>query len=766
MTARRGSSRGSFRARRLLVRRILAPLILLSSASFVCGTGYHGPKTYLEEGGRRVSASPEFYWELELKRLASRFRPTEKLLHRIIREEDEEGNPDYSRTVTDDLQDMTATADRADFAAALREGRIKPPDAAEATQQHEKARAALATDEAEPPPGFASEFADYHRGAFAFRRGPQHWPAARKVWEELLARPAAERHYRTVWAAFMIGKLLLKAEDPEAVQWFQRTRELAREGFSDSLGLAADSYGWEGRSQWKQDHPEKAAPLFLTQLALGDESAVFSLKALIPDRVPVEGMLNYGPQPDEPQEWDEATKERVLQQLRFAAKDPLLRQIVTMHILATETAGFYSEEAGRPAVTRTERWLAAIEEAKLGRTEGAEYLGWAAYTAGKYDQAARWLALSTGETPAGLWLKAKLQRRAGKLDDAVRTMAQAWETVRDSAAYSGWTPPAGSEVVSAPDEAESYHWTFQQSASGDLGGLRLARSEFVGALDALVKGDVWSDAAFVAERVLKTDELKNYVDGQPAAPASETKGEKSAASQLRYLLGRRLVRENRYSDALPYLPPPYDKLLDLYAKALRDAAATKLPKEVRARAYFTAAWIARYSGLELMGTEGAPDSFVTEGNLEEIDLAKERESGVSVQTHYDAEEKLVEQRVPISLKPSAQERERLRRHKIEPDVRWHYRIIAARLAIRAAELLPDDSEELADILNRAGLWVKDRDEKLGDRYHSMLVRRCPNTQIGRAAIARRWFVDQSGAWSEEQRAAHDAVVPQEPQPEE
>ena len=40
-----------------------------------------------------------------------------------------------------------------------------------------------------------------------------------------------------------------------------------------SLALAADSYGWEGRAEWKQAHPEKAAPLFLTQLALGDESA-------------------------------------------------------------------------------------------------------------------------------------------------------------------------------------------------------------------------------------------------------------------------------------------------------------------------------------------------------------------------------------------------------------------------------------------------------------------------------------------------------------
>src|SRR5439155_13513045 len=125
---------------------------------------------------------------------------------------------------------------------------------------------------------------DYHRGAFAYRRGQEHWGEARQVWEELLKRPEQDRHYRTVWAAFMLGKLALKSQDPEAVKWFQRTRELARAGFSDSLGMAADSYGGEGRSEWKQEHPAQAAALFLTQLALGDERAIVSLKALVPER--------------------------------------------------------------------------------------------------------------------------------------------------------------------------------------------------------------------------------------------------------------------------------------------------------------------------------------------------------------------------------------------------------------------------------------------------------------------------------------------------
>src|SRR5204863_5063779 len=133
---------------------------------------------------------------------------------------------------------------------------------------------------------------------------------ARAAWEDLLKRPEQDRHYRTVLAAFMLGKVALKEKDfPTAAQWFQRTRELAKAGFADSLGLAAESYGWEGRAEWKQDHPEKAAPLFMTQLALGDDSAVVSLKALIPDRDPIEGRLNYGPRSAEDADnWTEEQK--------------------------------------------------------------------------------------------------------------------------------------------------------------------------------------------------------------------------------------------------------------------------------------------------------------------------------------------------------------------------------------------------------------------------------------------------------------------------
>ena len=422
---------------------------------------------------------------------------------------------------------------------------------------------------------------------------------------------------------------------------------------------------------------------------------------------------------------------------------------------------YLAETAGRPAVKRGARWLAVIEAAHVRETQDAEYLGWLAYSDGKYDQAARWLKLGKGDSPAALWLQAKLERRAGKLNEAVRSMVRAWEGVRDVATYTGWQSPETQD--STPEEgtgfSDSQRWTLHQSASGDLAGLHLARADFVESLDTFLKGGLWSDGAFIAERVLTADELKTYVDQRPAdiSPANSLREQQPAT--LRYLLGRRLVREDRYTEAIGYLPPIYQKVLERYRKGLDDGANASLTKPERARALFTAAWIARFDGMELMGTEGAPDAFTDNGNFEEIDLAKQRLGGTYVHVSWAPGGVERKETLPIPLRPSAQEKQRLSKKTVQPDLRFHYRFIAVALAERAAVLLPDNSNELADVLNQAGFWIRGRDEKLAGRFYNLIERRAPKTTIGAAVLAKHWLVDEKGAWSQEQAVAHDALVP-------
>ena len=138
-------------------------------------------------------------------------------------------------------------------------------------------------------------------------------------------------------------------------------------------------------------------------------------------------------------------------------------------------------------------------------------------------------------------------------------------------------------------------------------------------------------------------------------------------------------------------------------------------------------------------TEGAPDAFAESGSFEMPDLAKERRSGTYQTIAYDKEgnpsydengsPKM--KSVPALLKASAKEVQRLNTNKITPDTRFHYRLIAGALAIKAAALLPDNSEEVADVVNTAGLWVKDRDEKMGNRYMQRLSAAAPRRRSGR-----------------------------------
>ena len=730
-------------------------------------TGYFGPSIYLDDGGKKVEGSPEFYWGLEVRRISRDFHPPEKLVVSKETVQKPEGGEQEERTKK--TSENTTETDLKDFDLAVQEARIKSADPAKAKEQHKQARGALdatASGTQTPLPAeFDSEFADYHKGAAAYLN--QQWDEARTAWENLLKRPEQDRHYRTVWAAFMLGKVSLKEKDfPTATQWFQRTRELAKAGFADSSGLAAESYGWEGRAEWKQDHPERAAPLFMNQLALGDASAVVSLKTVIPDREPASGLLNYGPEPEEREKWTDEQKREEEQKetakLKVAAQDPLLRRLVTVHILATAVSPdyYYTEGLKKPGVSRSARWFNIIQQANLSRIEDSEYLGWISYNEGDYKGAAHWLELSKGDSAAALWLKAKLQLRAGKFADATDTMAQAVEIMKTATAYAS---REGEEWAAEDLSAKGEYWGFASSASGDLGGLRLARGDFIQALDVLLKGQLWEDAAFVAERVLTANELKQYVDTLPKTePPKE--GE-DYNKKLRYLLGRRLVREDGYADAKEYLPPPYDKVLEKYVKALKDGANEKLSKTERAQAWFTAAWLARYDGMELMGTEGAPDAFAESGEFEMPDMAKERRSGAYQTIAYDKEgnpsydengnPKM--KSVPALLKASAKEVQRLNTNKIAPDIRFHYRLIAGALAIKAAALLPDNSEEVADVVNTAGLWVKDRDEKTGNRYMQMIERRCAKTNIGQADIAKHWFVDQKGPWSTAEEEAYQAM---------
>jgi hypothetical protein len=681
----------------------------------------------------------------------------------------------------DDFARATQAADDADYADALKTGEIKAADPQAILAQHADVRNSLAVTDTnsqatKSPDEPTSEFDDYDNGASDYRMGESHWADARKAWLALLARPAAERHYRTVWAAFMLGRLATKQLDPAAPDWFEKTRQFAKAGFADSLGMAADSYGWEGRAEWKLSHPEKAAPLYLNQLALGDPSAVISLKALIPDRINFSGMLNYaddtppisddgyGSAPPATGADQAAMDRKLLVDLATMARDPLLRKLETVHILSTESGGENWAYRG-DSTGRSKRWLKVIEAAHLGKVEDAEYLGWVAYTVGDYRQAAHWLDLADPKAPVAEWLRARLDLRDGKVQEAAKNMAAVFNALQASPLYGVWYGPQrddGPTSIFDPYPGGEYDASYStmQWASAELGTVHLLRRDFVQALDTLMKGHLREDAAYVAESVLTTDELKTYVDKMPP-PGSASKVQPwlitdvdmDDTTWLRYILGRKLVREERYAEAVPYMPPAYAQLLQKYAAALKNGADARLSKSARADNLSTAAWLARYDGMELMGTEVWPDGFDTEGAFEAYNIPDDRMAGAY--TADDGNGKSVSEPIPIPV--SNAEKQRLRENQVQPDVRFHYRVIAAQLTLRAAALMADNTEELADALNHAGNWSDHRDDKLANHCYDLIEKRCPQTSLGAQIIAKHWFVDQTGPWSKPLQTQEDAL---------
>ena len=625
------------------------------------------------------------------------------------------------------------------------------------------------------PPGaeLPQEFADYLEGTVAW-----HNPAladkalAREAWERILNRPAKERRFKSTWAAFMLGRSLEDENPPKAIAYFQQVRALAKEGYSDRLGLAAASLGWEARAWLNQSNYERAIDLYLQQMATGDESAPMSLCFTM--RQLVSGGT---------------------EQFTALAANPRARRVVTAYIVSTKALRISYANSGNSEDGSSNRlfqfvseWVAANDAAKVNDPELAEELALAAYQNGQWETAARWIARS-GASPVAQWLQAKVLFRAHKIAEAgslLERVAGLFPLVNQDAGEGA--PRELKQNLSMSD----YYWSdVPRRIRGELAVFHFSRGQYVQALDDFLRADFWQDAAYIADRILTVDELKYYVDRYwpVPAPADELPnpvGARSTASQIsdqnrevalplpkgegrgegegtvrqtivhdaaepiqppiheenatvsadevrekiRYLLARRLTRTLRGDEAREYYPAQWQPSFDELVTALRTAWDESLPPEQRVSAFEDAAMKTRSVGMELLGTELAPDWHCYDGNSESELTAQFRATNEN-----------------FTLMPaSPDELSRYAQHRADPEMRFHYRYQAAFLGWEAAKMLPNDSEETARILCLAGSWLKARDPETADLFYKALARRCPNTEIGAEANRIHWFpkVDEDG----------------------
>jgi len=565
--------------------------------------------------------------------------------------------------------------------------------------------------------GLPTEFAEYFRGWIAFKEGRTN--DAIKAFEAVLALPEKERRHKSVWAAYMLGRAQQDAEPDKAVASFQLTRALAKQGFGDPVGLAAESVGWEARAHVVQKRFVRALELYRQQFAAGDRGALVSLKRAA-------GTALYeGGQP-----------------LTDVAAHPIARRIMTA-MMTSQGERLDSEEIGSESPEWV--WMDLMEQVGKKDAVLAEQLALRSYQIGSMTRAKRW-SDRAGKAPVSEWIRAKILLHSGKLDEGGRLLASlAAQFPREHRCTDDPSPTRMAECLERG-------WTSGDlRIEAELAVVRLCQGRCVEALDLFMRSGSTLDAAYVAERVLGLDELKAYVDrawplefvsaedlSEPGEDAPCREHDRRAAhrrteerrTMIRSLLARRFVRSSRGAEARPYfsgeMVEPYERML----AGLKKGEDENLPKDERAKGWWEAAQIMRTNGLELVATEVEPDWAAYAGSSEDRPLLSNRVAS-------------------DELKIFAASQDEIRRagaNGADPDVRYHYRYQAAFIAMDAAKLLPNNDELTAKILYTAGCWLKDREPKVADIFYKALVRRCGKTELGRAADLKRWFppLDEEG----------------------
>jgi len=446
----------------------------------------------------------------------------------------------------------------------------KQVDLEKATEKRNRLDAILKRDK------IPVEFACYEEGAKAYRQ--TQYDEAIVQWRRLLKLSKDKRQYRSTWAAFMIGKALQKQEKyADSIAWFAKTRSLAKAGFLDSLGLAASSYGWQGYAACRLGRYDEALELYVAHLATGDPTARNSLVQ---------------------------TARRVLDAdentLNAAASSPVARQLVTAYLLS-------EFHVWKPWIKRAHSWAHAVDHAGATGFEEAGRIALIAYQGADMELAGKYAGLAGSDDVLAGWVRAKLLLRNGRVQEASDILAKLARKLphakddhaRPEYAEKSFYNRAGMELETDPVASR---------IQAELAILRLSQRQYTEALDALLQGGHWVDAAYVAEYVLTADELKMYVNRVWPIKEASSKQDTSRwmRRQIRHLLARRLTRIGRWKEARSYFPAELQPRLDEYIQAIRDGHNKQLDRLLRGRQLFHAARLARHQGMELLATEVEP----------------------------------------------------------------------------------------------------------------------------------------------------------------
>ncbi|MBX7257516.1 MAG: tetratricopeptide repeat protein [Candidatus Hydrogenedentes bacterium] len=568
------------------------------------------------------------------------------------------------------------------------------------------------------------EFALYSKGAVAYHQGDKI--TAVREWKSLLELPAERRHYRSTWAAHMIAKALLQTDPSSSISYYSMVRDLANDGFADSLHLADDSLGWQAQAEMLAGQNALAIQHYTDLLRLAPEH--------------------------ERHRW--ANSLRTACRVACTAQqfdlnlttDPLCRRLIVAYLLSDYDC-----------IKRIKDWNTALIQSGIkGPFPEADRLAWASYKEGDIETAQRWVEQADASAPYATWVHSKILLRQGRVDEAAQTI----HSILDA--------------FPADETWQLDEFTFVDvgaDVKAGLGVLSLGRGEYVKALELFLRAEYWTDAAYVAERVLTLAELRTFVDGHKDDPEFQKRCERyseegeNRLAALRSLLSRRLARNGKWAQAAEYAPDDQRTILVGVSTELKAAAelhavhwdnftyelptARKLakPDSMWAKHMMAASKSAYDTGMALMGTEIEPDWTYIHGLLSRAGPTYYRtyKPNETPPLTYGSEVirrnwfKTMNPATAKVLSATDDEMRRVWRSAPVPNKRFHYRYVAADLMWQAAQALPDNDPLTLYALYQGGAYIKGRDPQAADRFYKAMVRRCPNLPYAQEADKLHWF---------------------------
>ncbi|MBR4664856.1 MAG: ankyrin repeat domain-containing protein [Lentisphaeria bacterium] len=564
-------------------------------------------------------------------------------------------------------------------------------------QDRRKNLTEIMKDFPELPPEL-EEFTLYRAGVAEMKPDGREVPPS---WKKLLELPREKRKFRTVWIYFMLGNYLKH----DCGKYYQACRAAAREGFADTPGLAKASYRNEFRYTTNR--------IRKIHVALEAQRNSPDLELLADD------YSSIMPVSDE-------------ECLRMLA-DPLCRELLA--IFGCKKKVF-------------------LDEVWKYKFRNADVLAWRAYEAGEVETAEKYLKLRTRDTLLSTYIESKIARYHGNNELAIQKLRQ-WLKAAEKI-----DPRDRADIVEIkhvmfdPFNTEPTY-PLRQDVYGLLGSALVLRRDFSEAAMYFYRaGQIEADVMYIAECLMNLTELTALADSIADDLKSKNEETRRNAESIRHLTARRAFREGKFDIARKYLPEEYKGVLDLYLAFIRGGNDLGKSSNERALCFYNAAKILRWYGMELSGTNGAPDDFYHRGGY-----GIEADFEDCPNCKYDQK---TDQWTHICRKhwelyssindedPFYQEGER---QPVPRNQRFHYRYRAAELAEKAAEMAQDaDLRALANLF--AGECLRIRTPRKADVFYKRLVRNSPYTAIAKIADKLRWFPNCPALRNE-----FDSIVP-------